>query len=125
MDYNIYFDNKAIGVASVESAGLYTEYQCRCKFDVRGSYRIIAQYGALQVDLGLCYPEKNFFVTRARVANNKLNGALPYFLAVDNKHRDKKFIPINPNEQFLHIAKLNCAFFIVRNNIKGIVINKD
>ena len=123
--YDIYFENKPIGIARVESVGLYTQFQCRCNFLVKGSYRIIAQYGTLQIDLGLCIPQDNIFVTSAKVATKKLNKETPCIFAVDTKERDKTFIAVDSQEKFAYIAKLAKAKFCIQKDIRGIMINND
>ena len=122
--YDIYFENKPIGIACVESVGLYTQFQCRCSFRNEGSYRIIAQYGAVQIDLGLCIPANNMFVTNAKIATKKLNGSPPYFFALDIKQNNVTFVPVDPQENFSFIEKLSGAKFHIKNGIKGILIQK-
>lgn len=125
MRYDIYFENKAVGIACVESTGLYTLFRCRCKFRKEGSYRITAEYGMLRIDLGLCFPEENMFVTNARVATKKLNTETPRFFAYDVKRNDMKFIPVDPQTNFTYIGKLAEAKFHVNENIRGILIDND
>jgi len=123
--YNIYFRNKAVGVACVEHVGLYTQFQCQCYFDQKGSYRIKAQYGTVCVDLGLCVPDSNAFVIKTKVANRKLNGETPFFFVLDTKGGNTKFLPVNPQVSFDHIRRLTEAKFYIKNGIPGILIKSD
>lgn len=123
--YDIYFKNEPIGIAYVESAGLYTHFKCRCNFPAKGSYRVIAQYSTSQIDLGLCVPQDNLFVTNAKVATKKLNTEIPYIFAMDTKYSDQTFIPVDPKKEFGYITKLEKARFSILKNIRGILVSND
>lgn len=122
ISYDIKLENQSVGIVCVEHVGLYTQFQCRCTFKKEGSYRIMAQYGASCINLGLCVPENNVFVTRMKVATKKLNGEIPHFFAVDTKNKDLKFFPVKPEHNISCIANLPEAKFYIENGVPGILI---
>ena len=123
--YDVYYESKPIGFVQVEPVGLYTHYRCRCSFRENGLYRIVAKYGKLCIDLGICIPEHDEFVAYARVPTKNLNEASPCFYAIERNRHKKEFIPVDTRHEFAFITQLVKAKYYVMNDVRGILIEND
>lgn len=123
--HKIFLRNKAVGSVSIEVDGLYTRFLCKCSFPDAEIYRIVADYGPVQIDLGVCIPQGECFVTRARVPSKRLGDQTPSFLAIPSIKTDFAFVAMDPQNAFPHLSGLATAKFSVQKGKRGLLIQKN
>ena len=122
VQYKVFLRDKVIGIASVETENLYTHFICKCSFPDAGIYRILAEFETFQIDLGICVPNGDCFVTRANVPTKRLRKQTPSFVAIPAQQTDFRFVEIEPQNAFLHLSDLASATFSVQDGKKGLLI---
>lgn len=123
--YKIFLRNKAVGTVSIEVDGLYTRFLCQCSFPDAEIYRIVADYGSVQINLGVCIPQGEYFVTRARVPSKRVGEQTPSFLAIPSIETDFAFVEIDPQNAFPHLSGLTTAKFSDQYEKRGLLIQRN
>lgn len=123
--YKIFLRDKAIGTACVETDGLYTRFLCKCSFPDAGIYRVVADFGPIQIDLGVCIPQGECSVTKAKIPSKRLNDQTPNFFAIPSLQADFAFVEIDPENEFPYLRNLATAKFSVQEGKRGLLIHKN
>lgn len=123
--YNIMLGSNKVGIVSIETVGLYTRFWCRCAFPDEGFYRVLAQYSEITVDLGICVPNDDEYVTQAKIPSKGLGKGIPRFYAVDRSKADIKFVPLKEGECLGCIDRLPDATLSIHKNEKRLVFPND
>ena len=118
--YEIYSGDGAIGTAKVTREGLYYQFDCQCRLECNEICKIYVRCGENQTLLGTPVPENGAFVLRTRLPKKRFCGDKMEF-TIDG---DKAFLPVSPDEPFLHLADLKDAIFAVCNGQCGVIIKK-
>ena len=62
LKYDIYYEDRVIGCAELNLAGLYYAVHCRCRLEHHGIYRVIVDSGTHRMNLGVCAPMNGEYV---------------------------------------------------------------
>ncbi len=122
--FDIFREDISVGNAFVETVGLYTMFTCRCNFQDKGIYRIIAQYGSVKIDLGICIPQEDGYATFAKIPTKNISNDVPQFYAIEGSQSNMIFIPVKTHETFDYITNLPEARFYNREGECGLLIRK-
>lgn len=113
------------GTVTVEKQGLYYCFSCRCTLPGKAAHRLVAVCDAGRVDLGICVPMGETFGVNKRIPCKQFPGGVPEFLLVSGAiNKEKKFVPVYPEEPFAYMARLKDAFMEIRDGQAGIVIRQ-
>lgn len=123
--YKIFLRDKAIGTVSVETDGLYTRFLCKCSFPDDRIYRIVADFGPIQTDLGVCIPQGECFVTKAKIPSKRINDQTPNFFAIPSLQADFAFVEIDPKNAFPYLSDLSTAKFSIQEGKRGLLIHRN
>ena len=115
-------DGKKVGNAYIDTNGLYTSFQCKCSFPIDGIYRINAKYGVRYIDLGVCIPNGDSYVTSAKIPTKNLGEEEPAFYAIRKGSENLIFIAVDEHTDFRYLKRLVDARFQVQNGQKGLLI---
>ena len=125
-EHHIHLDNEEIGVAQVTEEGLYYKIQCCCKLHERAVYRLVVLSGDKREDLGILVPEGEYFTLKKKVPRKRLgDGMLRFCVVCQNDSVQHRFIPLSPDEPFLHIKKLKDARLQIKDDRVGVLMPKD
>lgn len=123
-EYPVILGSSAVGKARIQREGLYGRIFCRCDLPGETMYRLSAQWGETQIDLGTLVPMGSGFGLETRIPVKRLGEGNPVFRlrAKHDRGTSGKFVPIYPEEPFAYIDRLKDAFLETRDGVRGIVI---
>ena len=111
------------GTVKVEKQGLYYSFSCRCSIPGKAVHRLVALCGDRRVDLGICVPVGDGFGIEKKVPCKQFADGKPEFLLVSKtERRERKFVPVYPEEPFAYMTKLKNAFMEIRDGQVGLSI---
>ena len=124
--YDIYRGGEKIGKAEVRREGLYYRFLCCCDLTGEVMYRLTVKCGDKTENLGIPAPDGDAFYLTKRLPVSRFPKEEPEFRAVP-KHAppDEMWIPVNPEEPFDYIHRLENAVMERRNNELGILIREE
>lgn len=117
--YPIFIGEESVGTALVSREGLYYRLDCQCRLRGKEIFKIYAECENGRLLLGTPTPEGDCYRLRTRLPAKRFSGETPRFCL-----RQEIFIPVRPDEPFLHLKDLKNAVFAVRNGESGIIIAK-
>ena len=103
----IRYGGKNVGTVQISREGLYYRFECRCKFQEEGIYRLYALSAEKKAYLGVCVPIGDVFGITTRIPVNKL-GTGNVCVAVETKPNEKVF-PVDQEKPFPGIEELDRA----------------
>lgn len=120
--YDILLGKDPVGQAVVVRDGLYWRFDCRCCLSGEAVFRITVSCGGKTESLGIPVPSGRDFVLRTRLPMKKLGQGEPVFRVVP-KHAPlpENWVPVNPEEPFAYLTRLQDAFLQVRDGKVGVV----
>ena len=123
--YDIFRGGEKIGKAELRREGLYCRFRCVCNLTGDVIYRLVAQWGEKQVNLGIPVPCADAFRLDTRIPISRLGQGVPTVLAVP-KHPENLgiWVPISPDEPFSYLHRLKNAVPGLRDGIMGIYIKE-
>lgn len=104
--YEMFWDNRQVGTASVVKEGLYYLFHCECSLPKNDIYKISVSDGTSVINLGICIPEKEKFILKTKIPVKYLSIDKITF-TVMSKNTDK--ILIRNYMQFDSLDKLETA----------------
>ena len=124
--YNIMLGGEAVGNAMVIKEGLYYRFNCFCRLSGEIMYQLKVNCEKGEVNLGVCVPIPNGFGVNTRLPIKKI-GEGELFFYITPRHPDitNMFIPIQAEEPFRYLEKLESAYFKTKNGIIGIVFTEE
>ena len=108
--YDLLFEKKKVGTASVKRCGLYVEVVCQCQFQEEGIYKILltGSYGAM--NLGTCVLSEDGFVLKRKIpVKNVGEGEYQFSVITPKSYNTSHRIPVCANTTFDSISKLRNA----------------
>ena len=125
-NYDVMFENQAIGKVTVEKEGLYFRFSCECQLYQPGLYRLIAACQGREVPIGILTPGNGGFVLNTRIATKKFITQPTKFNIIPCKEeRKERFIPLCADAPFAYISDLPGAKLFCKNGQTGILISSD
>ena len=122
--YDIFDGDTVIGTASISREGLYYRFDCECRPEKRGLFKICLLDENEKIILGTPIPEGHGFCLRTKLPIKRLRGQKPRFFINRGSEETGKFIPVAPDTPFLYLQELENAYFCIRDGVSGIVIRK-
>ena len=123
--WNVAYQNRAIGICSMERQGLYWRINCRCNSAVEGICRLILECGGTSIDLGVLVPETGGFVLDKRIPVKQLPEGEPRFYIRSCLESAAKFVPVRAGEHFCYLSRLEESRFACRNGESGVLLKID
>ena len=119
----IYLGKEVIGTAQIEKQGLTYCICCRCRISGEVVYKVMAQCGDREVDLGILVPENGAFQLTSRVNVKQLGTDDLHFRAVPRHVKpDEMFVPVSADEPFSYLSRLENAFMARSQAVAGVMI---
>ena len=121
--YDIYLGKEIIGQAQVKRQGLYYHFSCRCAISGEVIYRVSVSCNDHHENLGILIPSGDEFALETKLAVRRLGEGIFRFRALP-KHQncDRVFVPVYPDEPFVHLTRLQNAFLSVRDDQVGVLL---
>lgn len=121
--YELTIGGTPVGKVQVLRQGLYYCFHCRCKLSGSTVYRLRAECGDREENLGVLVPMGDGFgLDTRRPAKNLGEGALRFFLLPKHDSPSERFVPIRPEEPFAYLERLKNAYLETRGDQTGAVI---
>lgn len=121
--YEVYLGNAAVGKVQLLRQGLYFRVICRCTIPSDRVFRLFAQMGDRQENLGVVVPEGDGFLLDRKIPAKRFTGeTLRFLLSSGGGERTGRFVPICPEEPFQYIDRLKTAFLESEHGKVGIRI---
>ena len=126
MEYSVFLGDEELGKVLVERLGLYYGICCRCTLTGSVRFKLMAECGENQVDLGLCVPQGSLFGVDTKIPIKRLGeGKLHFRLVPKHRKVDGKFVSVKPDEPFSYIRQLQNAHLAKQDGHLGIVLSED
>ena len=123
-EYNVYLDEKAVGIVQMHKKGLFYNVHCRCSLHEQSIHRLTADCDGRIVDLGICIPYFDGFGIDTMIKASNLNaGDIKFTLSTEKISEKEFFVPIHVNTHFNNIDIIMYAKFERRNGVPGLYIN--
>lgn len=120
--YNIMLNECVVGIAEIETEGLYLTIKAQCSPPDMQIYKLILMCGSKRTDLGICVPEDDFFSINKRIQRKLIGeGTLRFFLEIREDQRSTQFVQINSEGPFDYLDCLPSARFEKRGEACGVV----
>ena len=121
--YDVYLGVEPIGRAQVEKQGLTYCIFVRCHLSGEVAYKVMAQCGDREVDLGILVPENGAFQLKSRVNVKQLGAGEMHFRAVPRHVKpDGLFVPVSADEPFRYLSRLENAFMSQSQGRIGVML---
>lgn len=123
--YDIFWENHAVGTAQITQHGLYSKIYCKCQLQAEGIHKVVVGSGNDQINLGTLLREGAFYCLTTTIVTKRLQTVDLVFSLISKKKPEKRiFIPIQIDIPFAHISDLNKACFEKRGETIGISLEK-
>ena len=126
MDYPVFKGNQEAGKVQILKEGLYCRVICRCQLTGNVVYRLAAISGDRKENLGVLVPEGDGFGLNRRIPAKQLQLENPEFQLIPSHPPmgEESFLPLQPEEPFAYIEKLENAYLVRKNGRLGICIRE-
>ena len=105
--YPIALNDERIGVATVETKGLYTEILCRCSVLGENLCKVQMVFPDKTINLGVLVREGMYFTACKRVPTKSLGSGCPSFCAIEKKaHISESMCRVYADQPFPYLAKI-------------------
>ena len=126
MQYEVMFQDNAVGMAQIFKEGLYYRIVCRVMMEQPGYYRLILRCEDNEFDLGLCVPDGKALYLNKTIPIKRLVGDISGFsLTHGIQHSHDDFVILNSQKPFSELSRLSDGKFTKRNGIPGILFGED
>ncbi len=115
--FRVYYQGAVVGTADMRRKGLYYEITCKCCFDNRQLYRIVAICGDNRKDIGVCVPSG----FRTIVPIKSLGEGAVRFEAVPEGAQER-FVEVHEEKTFCYLKQLRCARFQRIEGKSGVIL---
>ena len=120
--YSILCKDHPIGTAEIIEEGLYYRFCCKCTTKLVGINRIMVINRSNRVDLGICVPEKNYFVLNTRIPRKHFKDKSFSFELISDD--DYIFNNVYTGMMFDKLDKLEAAHLEIVSGQPQIIINQ-
>lgn len=105
-EYNIYYDKKIVGTATIEPDGLYYQIDCICHYTTNEIHRVFLQTSESEINLGVCIPIGEIVRTKVKIAAKLIDLSNLYFHIVTNHENLSANFPVRDGCYFPAISNL-------------------
>lgn len=124
--YDVFLDGKCVGIAEIAEEGLYYRISCKCRFPPGKTYKVFAQAGAAEYDLGTYITTADTYGISTRVARKHIRKEQLCFVARGKRVKQTElFVPIDPDKPFPYLTEIKNARFAIENGQPGVIIKRD
>ena len=120
--YPVYIRDRQSGDIFLQKEGLYWRYTGKIHPDTPGIYRIYALTGQDKINLGVCQPTKNGWVTSGKLPLNRLHGENFRFLVNPEETIQEQILTVKEDEPFEHLEELDQCKFSADNGKPAIIL---
>lgn len=107
MCFDIRYDHKIVGTATVTQNGLYYTICCRCTLPNQGLHRILIQSGDKQTDIGICVPIDGMYGMNTSVAARNVDiNAIDFILVPQGHIHSAESVSLDPEKPFAYLHAL-------------------
>lgn len=121
--YDVMFQNRIVGKASVKKQGLYYHIISSCEPQFEGIHRLIMSDRINDIDLGILVPENNCFYLSKRIPLKKFNSTNFEFRII-SKDETRELIPVVSGMEFPCLEKVTAARFKITNGQPILMIDQ-
>lgn len=122
-EYRVLRGGQTVGRCTVQRAGLYCCFSCRCRPGGEDVYRLWIEIGGERQEIGVMVPSCDGLCLDKRIAAKRFPPGVPTFtLRCRQEKPDGIFVPVCPEEPFAYLSRLQKAFLEIRDGQIGIVI---
>lgn len=123
MIYPVFLGNESIGEAKVTRQGLYYHIACRCTLSGEVVHRLVLKKDDKTENLGIPIPEGRFFTLTKKLPVSRVGEGTFRICAVPRQPQlDELFVPLNPDEPFAYVHRLNRAYLTRHEGQLGLVV---
>ena len=103
--YDVYFEDKAVGTVTMEKNGLYMQIQCVCNSVPTGFYTLILSSDKEIINLGLLLPVKDGFGVNTCLPAARI-GSRNRFHIFNSKKNNRKCVAADPTVPFKYLSDI-------------------
>ncbi len=124
--YDVLLGSEKMGTVLVKRQGLYWQFDCRCRLSGDVMYDLVVSVGKARMKLGLLIPNNGYFILSVKVPAKRLGQGIPQFF-LQSRHTQMKghFVPVDPDEPFRYLHRLESAYLAVCNSQIGLVMEAE
>ena len=124
-NYNVFFEEKAVGTAHISEDGLYIRIAATCSGIPEDFYHLYINAGPKRFDLGVCLYKNGKYIWNKKIPQKGIIiGDANFLLQASQVLDESEFISIDPNVPFPYFTKIKLCTYIDRLGQKGIYIKK-
>jgi hypothetical protein len=123
--YPVAYRGKKVGSVSLRRCGLYYELFCCCQLAGDEMLQLMMTGPGQAADLGLLIPCSDRLELRKRISAKRLGEGSPTFCLRYRQEMDGSYYPVDPDQPFLFLHRLEDCIFEVRDGQTGILFHNE
>lgn len=125
MQYDIFYNGRIVGEASVIEEGLYNHIHGVCGLPGKLLYRLYVECNNVKINLGTCIPDKGFYALDKRISRVTFTSDALKFYIIEGENEKSDTVIVDINSPVSYISKLPNSFLCIGDKEFIVAFHKD